>query len=71
MFNPFMTLNHCAKFARRRAFSTGNVFHVIATWIAEAPYTVIDDHRLFELGDRITIADLLFTADPFADAIAS
>lgn len=71
MFSPFMTTNHCAKFATRRALCTGNVFHVIATWIAEAPYTVIDDNRLYELGDRIEIADLLFTADPFADAIAS
>ncbi len=67
MIHPFMNLNHCAKFATRQAFRTGEVYHVVATWVPEAPYAVIDDHRLFELGDRIAIRDLLFSADPFVD----
>ena len=69
MIDPFMNLNHCAKFATRAAFRTGDVYHVIATWVTDAPYAVIDDHRLFELGDRIAIRDLLFTADPFVDKV--
>ena len=70
MFNPFMTLSHCARFATRQAFRTGDVMHVVATGRALAPLTVIDDHRLFELGDRIALEDLLYIADPFADAVA-
>jgi hypothetical protein len=70
LFNPFMTLHHCAKFATRHAFRTGEVMHVIATGVVDAPLTVIDDQMLFELGDRIAIADLMFTADPFGDVAA-
>ena len=69
-FNPFMTLHHCAKFATRHAFRTGEVVHVIATGINVAPLAVIDDQALFERADRIAVEDLLFTADPFGDAAA-
>jgi len=69
-FNPFMTLHHCAKFATRHAFRSGEVMHVIATGITDAPLAVIDDQTLFERGDRIAVEDLLFTADPFGDAAA-
>ena len=68
--NPFMTLRHCAKFATRQAFRTGEVMHVIATPNTDAPLAVIDDQSLFERADRIAVEDLLFTADPFGDAAA-
>ncbi len=70
MYNPFMRLQHCARFATRRAFATGEVFHVVETGAAIAPLTVIDDQTLFDLGDRIDVEDLVFTADPFCDAVA-
>ena len=69
-FNPFMTLHHCAKFATRLAFRTGEVMHVVATRMTVAPLMVIDDQTLFERADRIAVEDLLFTADPFGDAAA-
>ena len=51
MYNPFMRPQHCARFATRRAFATGEVFHVVETGTAIAPLTVIDDQTLFDLGD--------------------
>jgi hypothetical protein len=69
-YNPFMRLQHCARFATRRAFVTGEVFHVVETGCQIALLSVIDDQTLFDLADRIAVADLLFTADPFADAAA-
>jgi hypothetical protein len=69
-FNPFMALHHCAKFATRHAFRTGEAMHVIATGVAEAPLAVIDDQTLSERADNIAVDDLLFTADPFGDAAA-
>lgn len=69
-FNPFMTLHHCAKFATRHAFRTGEVMHVIATGISAAPLAVIDDQTLFERADRVAVEGLLFTTDPFGDADA-
>ena len=70
LYNPFMRPQHCARFATRRAFATGEVFHVVETSTAIAPLSVIDDQTLFDLGDRIDIEDLVFTADPFCDAVA-
>ena len=70
LYNPFMRPHHCARFAMRRAFATGEVFHVVETRAAIAPLTVIDDQTLFDLGDRIYVEDLIFTADPFFDAAA-
>ena len=70
MYNPFLTPKHCARFATRRAFETGNVFHVIATGDVERPLTVIDDTMLFKLGDVLALEDLVFTADPFAENVA-
>ena len=71
MSNPFMTLQHCARFATRQAFRTGNVAHVIATGHPAMPLMVVDDVTLLDLGERLALTDLLFTADPFADAAAS
>ena len=71
MFNPFMTVTHCARFATRQAFRTGDVHHVVATWDATKPLAVIDDHELLQFGEQLTIKDLLFTADPFSEAQAS
>lgn len=68
MSNPFMTLAHCARFAIRHAFRTGNTVHVVSTGRAEMPLTVIDEHRLFEISDRLSHEDVLFSADPFATA---
>jgi hypothetical protein len=70
LYNPFMRPQHCARFATRRAFATGEVFHVVETGAAIAPLNVIDDQTLFDLGDRIDVEDLVFTADPFCDAVA-
>jgi hypothetical protein len=70
MYNRFMRPQHCAHFATRRAFATGEVFHVVETGTAIAPLTVIDDQTLFDLGDAISVEDLVFTADPFCDAAA-
>ena len=71
MFDPFMNLGHCARMATRQAFRTGNVHHVIATGSDIMPLAVIDEHQLFELSDRLDLTDLLFSADPFAEAQAS
>lgn len=68
MSNPFMTLAHCARYATRHAYRTGDVAHVVATGHPEMPLTVIDEHRLFELSDRLSPFDVLFSADPFAEA---
>lgn len=70
LYNPFMRPQHCARFATRRAFATGEVFHVVETGEPIAPLTVIDDHLLFELADAISVEELVFTADPFCDAAA-
>jgi hypothetical protein len=70
MYNPFLSKKHCARFATRRAFQTGNVFHVIATNDERRPLTVVDDTTLFELADMVTIEDMMFTADPFAAGAA-
>ena len=70
MYNPFMRPQHCARFATRRAFAAGEVFHVVETGNAIAPLTVIDDQALFELAEAITVENLIFTADPFCDAAA-
>jgi hypothetical protein len=70
MHNPFMRPQHCARFATRRAFATGEVFHVVETGVELAPLSVIDDHTLFDLGDKVSVEDLVFTADPFCDAVA-
>ena len=71
MINRFMTLPHCARMATRQAFRTGDVHHVIATGSPIMPLAVIDEHQLFDLGDHLDLTDLLFSADPFADAVAS
>lgn len=71
MIHPFMNLTYCARMAMRQAFRTGDVHHVIATGCTAMPLEVIDEHQLFKLGDQLDMTDLLFTADPFADAIAS
>ena len=65
-----MTLTHCACMATRKAFQTGDVHHVIATGCEDMPLAVIDQHRLFQLADRLDHTALLFSADPFADAAA-
>ena len=70
MIDPFMNLSHCARMATRQAFRTGNVHHVIATGVDVMPLAVIDEHQLFELGERLDLSDLMFSADPFADAEA-
>lgn len=70
MYNPFLTPNFCARFATRRAFDTGNVFHVIATGDDTRPLTVVDDTTLFKLADVLALEDLVFTADPFAEDAA-
>lgn len=70
MYNPFLTPKNCARFATRRAFDTGNVFHVIATGDDTRPLTVVDDTMLFKLADELALEDLVFTADPFAEDAA-
>jgi hypothetical protein len=70
MYNPFMDQKHLARFAMRQAFKTGNVCHVVATGEPIAPFTVIDDHTLFALADQVDPHDVMFSADPFADAVA-
>ncbi len=70
MYNPFLTPKNCARFATRRAFQTGNVFHVIATGDEARPLTVVDDTMLYKLADIVSIEDLVFTADPFAESVA-
>lgn len=70
MYNPFQTQKHCARFATRRAFQTGNVWHVIETGDPAAPMAVVDDTMLFEMADHVKIEDLVFTADPFAESVA-
>jgi hypothetical protein len=70
MYNPFMDQKHLARFAVRQAFQKGNVCHVVATGEPAAPFTVIDDHTLFALADQVDPHDVIFSADPFADAVA-
>ena len=70
MIDPFMNLGRCARMATRQAFRTGNVHHVIATGSVAMPMAVIDEHQLFDLGDRLDLTDPLFSADPFAEAEA-
>lgn len=70
MYNPFMDQKHLAKFAVRQAFQKGNVCHVVATGEPIAPFVVIDDHMLFALADQVEPQDVIFSADPFADAVA-
>jgi hypothetical protein len=67
MTTGFMNVKHCARMATRQALRTGEVVHVIATGNHEMPIMVIDEHQLFECGDRLGIDDLLYTADPFVD----
>ena len=70
MYNPFLSQKHCARFATRRAFQTGNVWHVIETGNPAMPLAVVDDTLLFEMADVVRIEDLVFTADPFAESAA-
>lgn len=70
MFNPFMTVGHCARYALRQAFRSGDVAHVVATGNETMPLMVIDEHNLFELAEQLSPADVMFTADPFADVQA-
>ena len=70
MYNPFLSQKHCARFATRRAFQTGNVWHVIETGNPTIPPAVVDDTMLFEMADVVRIEDLVFTADPFAESAA-
>ncbi|MBB6228585.1 hypothetical protein FHS79_002775 [Polymorphobacter multimanifer] len=65
-----MDQRHLARFAVRQAYQTGNVCHVVATGEPIAPFTVIDDHALFALADQVDPRDVMFSADPFADAVA-
>jgi len=68
MTTAFMTMTHCARMAVRQALRTGEVVHVVATGDKAMPMIVLDEHELFARGDRLGPEDLLFTADPFADA---
>lgn len=63
MFNPFMTLAHCSRFAVRKASHTGKQQHVIKTWVADYPLQVVDDWGL-EACIGLELDDILFTADP-------
>jgi len=44
------------------------VVHVVSTGNDLMPLMVMDEHQIFDRGDRLGPEDLLFTADPFADA---
>ena len=70
MFNPFMTLAHCTRFAVRKAFHTGDIQHVVARCISHAPYTVISDEGLLARDD-VEPGDILFTADPFDETVTA
>ena len=59
----FMNVTHCARMAVRQALRTGEVVHVVATGNDLMPIMVIDEHLLFDRGDRLGPEDLLFTAD--------
>ena len=64
MYNPFMTVAHCAAFAHRRASATGGTVHVVATGHPDMPLNIVDEATLFQCGDRLSFEDLRFTADP-------
>lgn len=64
----FMNVTHCARMAVRQALRTGEVVHVVATGNKLMPMMIIDGRELFARGERLGPEDLLFTADPFADA---
>lgn len=64
MTNPFMTLNHCAAMACRRAIATRSVVHVIATGEEAMPLAILDEYTLLACGDQLGFEDLRFTADP-------
>jgi len=53
-----------------QAFHKGHLCPVVATGEPAAPFTVIDNHTLFKLADQIDPHDVIFSADPFADALA-
>lgn len=65
MINPFMTPHHCARFATRVAYRTGETMHVVLTKEPLAPLTVIDDGTLHRLSGLLDGHDVVFTADPF------
>lgn len=69
MQNPFMSLEHCSRFAVRKAFLTGVPQHVVITFVGAVPYTVLDDHQLLARDD-VEPEDVAFTADPFDDGTA-
>ena len=63
MTNPFLTRQHCARFAARVAHRTGETMHVVMTNEPLAPLTVINDGTLHRLAGMLDGRDVVFTVD--------
>ena len=59
-----LSLSSCA------GFLVGGAASISVVHDRRTTGTVIDDQTLFDLGDAISVEDLVFTADPFCDAVA-
>ena len=62
--NPFQSLPHCLRYARRRANVDGDTFHVIRTGLMEAPRAVLSDRELFARDD-LSPKNIEMSYDPF------